>query len=283
MKFTTLISVDGLAQNLNDPDWVVVDCRFWLEDTEKGRQDYHESHIPGAIYAHLDEDLSSKNLPGTTGRHPLPDVKQFAACLGSWGIGRKTQVIAYDDRGGMIAVRLWWLLKWLGHETVAVLNGGSPAWVAEGQLVTIDNPKRASQNFVPEPQNFMIATSDDILQEFGDPGYKLVDSRTPERYRGENEPIDPVAGRIPGASNYFWGNNLDSKDYFQFKDVLRGRFETHFEGIPTENVTFYCGSGVTGAHNILAVAHSGIGIPKLYAGSWSHWITDPARPIMTGD
>ncbi len=283
MKFTTLISVEGLAQYLGDPNWVVVDCRFWLDDTEKGRIDYQISHIPGALYAHLDEDLSARIIPGQTGRHPLPDVEILAARFASWGIGNQSQVVVYDDRGGMIAARLWWLLRWLGLEAVAVLDGGFPAWVAAGQAVTADVATPGPQEFVPQMQAEMVLTAEDVLRYFGDAGRLLVDSRAPERYRGETEPIDPVAGRIPGAINYFWGQNLDSKNHFELKDVLRGRFDNLFEDIPAQNVTFYCGSGVTAAHNALAVAHAGLGMPKIYAGSWSEWITDPERPIGRGE
>jgi thiosulfate/3-mercaptopyruvate sulfurtransferase len=282
MTYNTLISVNELAQYIDESNWIVVDCRFWLDNTEKGQQDYKVSHIPGALYAHLDKDLSGEIIPGRTGRHPLPDVDHFAARLGSWGIGKDTQVIVYDDRGGMIAVRLWWMLRWLGHDSVAVLNGGYPAWIAEGYPITSDYPKLESKIFIPKPQKSMLATAEDILEIFGDPGYLLVDSRAPERYRGEIEPIDPIAGRIPGAINYFWENNLDSQDRFELNDILRGRFVSMFKDIPPERVIFYCGSGVTSAHNVLAVFRSGMGIPKIYAGSWSHWITDPERPILTG-
>jgi thiosulfate/3-mercaptopyruvate sulfurtransferase len=282
MKFRTLISVEGLAQFLEDPNWAVVDCRFWLDDTEKGRLDYKKAHIPGAIYAHLDEDLSGPVVPDETGRHPLPDVDRLAQKLGSWGIGPETQVVAYDDRGGMIAARLWWLLRWLGHETVAVLDGGYPAWVAEGHPITGEVPSPEPRNFTPALQPELVLTAKDVLQRFGDPGSILVDSRARERYRGEEEPIDPVAGRIPGAVNYFWNDNLDPKGHMQLKQVLRGRFESLFGDVPVERVTFYCGSGVTAAHNALAVAHSGLGMPRIYAGSWSEWIADPERPIATG-
>lgn len=283
MKFTTLISVEGLAQFLDDPNWVIVDCRFWLDDTEKGRLDYHVSHIPGAVYAHLDEDLSGPVVVGKTGRHPLPDLDRFAQKLGSWGIGNATQVVVYDDRGGMIAGRLWWLLRWSGHETVAVLDGGIPAWMEEGHIVTTEVPSPEPKIFTPEIQPEMVLTAEDVLRNFGDPGCILVDSRAPERYRGEQEPIDPVAGRIPGAVNYFWSKNLDSKGHMELKQVLRGRFETLFGDIPVDRVTFYCGSGVTAAHNALAVAHSGLGMPRIYAGSWSEWIADPERPIVMGN
>jgi len=283
MKFTTLISVAGLAQFLDDPNWVVVDCRFWLEDTEKGRLDYRDAHIPGAVYAHLDEDLCGPVVDGRTGRHPLPEVVEFAQKLGSWGIGPGIQVVVYDDRGGMFAARLWWMLRWLGHEAVAVLDGGYPAWVEAGNGITDAIPGPEPQIFVPNPQPEMLVTAADVLLDFGDPGYILFDSRAPERYRGEEEPIDPVAGHIPGALNYPWPSNLDPYGHIQLKQVLRGRFETLFGDVPAERVTFYCGSGVTAAHNVLAVAHAGLGMSRLYGGSWSEWIADPERPITTGE
>jgi thiosulfate/3-mercaptopyruvate sulfurtransferase len=282
MNFTTLISVEGLAQFLNNPEWVVIDCRFWLEDTEKGRLDYLESHIPGSFYAHLDEDLSGLKIPGVTGRHPLPEIDDLVKRFGAWGIGNHTQVVAYDDRGGMIAARLWWLFNWLGHEKIAVLDGGFQAWVAEGNSVSAEIPNATPNIFNPDIKPNLLVTAEDILRNFGDPGYQVVDSRASDRYRGEIEPIDPVAGRIPGAINYFWGENLNSDGHFRAKDVLRGRFATLFESVPANYVTFYCGSGVSSAHNVLAVAHSGMGLAKLYIGSWSHWITDPDRPVTTG-
>jgi thiosulfate/3-mercaptopyruvate sulfurtransferase len=283
MKFKTLISVEGLAKFLGEPDWVVVDCRFSLDDTECGRREYAQAHIPGAVYAHLDEDLSDTIIPGKTGRHPLPQIDRFSQKLGGWGIGADTQVVVYDDNGGMVAARLWWLLRWLGHEYVAVLDGGFPAWTGAKQKVTDEITKPNPQTFIPQLQPEMVFTSDDILRYFGDPGHLLIDSRSPERFRGEIEPIDPVAGRIPGAFNYFWGTNLDMKAHFQLKQVLRGRFESMFGDIPPEQVTFYCGSGVTAAHNVLAVTHSGLGMPRMYAGSWSEWILDSNRPITKGE
>lgn len=283
MKFSTMISVEGLAQFINEPNWVIVDCRFWLDDTEKGRLAYQDAHIPGAVYAHLGEDLAGPVVRGETGRHPLPEVDRCAQKLGSWGIGPESQVIVYDDRGGMIAARLWWMLRWLGHENVALLDGGFPAWVAAGHPVTDEVPTPKPQQFAPDLQSEMLFTADDVLMHFGAPGSLLVDSRAPERYRGEAEPIDPVAGRIPGAVNYFWAANLDTHGHMQLKQVLRGRFEALLGDIPAERVTFYCGSGVTAAHNALAVAHAGLRMPRIYAGSWSDWIADPERPIATGE
>ena len=265
-----------------DPNWKIIDCRFWLEDTLKGQQDYSNSHIPGSIYADLDKDLSGKIVPGQTGRHPLPEIDSFSALLGSWGINNQTQVVAYDDRGGMIAGRLWWLLRWLGHEKIAVLDGGFTKWIEEAYPVSDEITKMINKTFKPNINSKLINTHDEILRQFGDPGYLLVDSRAPERYRGEIEPIDPIAGRIPGAKNYFWKNNLDPEGCFYSKDVLRGRFSSFIGNIPPQNVTFYCGSGVTSALNVLAMFHAGLGMPKLYVGSWSHWISDSERPILSG-
>jgi thiosulfate/3-mercaptopyruvate sulfurtransferase len=283
MIFKTLISVEGLAQYYRNPDWRVVDCRFWLENTSKGRLDYDKAHIPGAVYADLDNDLSGEVIPGETGRHPLPSIEEFVSRVNSWGIDSNTQVIVYDDRGGMIAARLWWMLRWLGHEAVALLNGGYTNWVEGNLLVANEVQVPLPKIFKPNLNNNLITTENDILLNFGDPRHALVDSRSPERYRGEIEPIDPVAGRIPGAYNYFWKNNLDSNNCFKIKAILRGRFETLIGNVPVKNVTFYCGSGVTSAHNILALNHAGLGMAKLYVGSWSQWITDKERPIVVGD
>jgi thiosulfate/3-mercaptopyruvate sulfurtransferase len=282
MKFTTLISVEGLAQFINEPNWVVIDCRFSLDDPSRGRKAYREAYIPGAFYAHLNDDLSSPVVAGKTSRHPLPDVDLISERFGSWGIDSQTQVVVYDDSGGMFAVRLWWMLRWLGHESVAVLDGGYPAWVEAGYPVNNVIPSPVTKTFSPKLQSEMLVTAEDVLRNFGDPGYLLIDSRGPERYRGEIEPIDPVAGHIPGAINYPFASNIDTKGHVQLKQVLRGRFETLFRDVPAERVTFYCGSGVTAAHNVLAVAHAGLGMPRMYAGSWSEWITDPERPITTG-
>lgn len=282
MDFKTLISVEGLSKFLHEPNWIIVDCRFSLDDPDQGYLDYQESHIPGAIYTHLDNELCGDIISGQTGRHPLPEIDVISTTFGSWGIDKYSQVVAYDDEGGMFAGRFWWLLQWLGHERVAVLDGGLQAWIDGGHDVTNVVPNIKPKTFNPSPRKDMITTVDALLSHMGDPSYLLVDSRAPERYWGTFEPIDPVAGRIPGAVNYYWLNNLDPRGFFVTKDILRGRFETLFQGIPTNNVTFYCGSGVTAAHNVLATAHSGLGMSRIYPGSWSHWILDPERPIMKG-
>ncbi|MBU0512199.1 MAG: sulfurtransferase [Chloroflexi bacterium] len=279
MTYTTLISTTELAQQLDTTAWAIIDCRFWLDDTEKGRRDYRKSHIPGAIYAHLDEDLSVPKLPGVTGRHPLPPVDEFAARLGALGIGPGVQVVVYDDRAGAMAARLWWMMRWLGHEAVALLDGGFPAWLRDGLPVTAAPSAPQPHTFAPHPRPELLITTADVLARFGDPAYALFDSRAPERYRGEVEPIDPVAGHIPGAVSAPFAENLDADDNFKSTAALRSRFVTLMRGLPAEGVAFYCGSGVTSAHNVLAVAHAGLGEACLYVGSWSEWIADPERPI----
>ena len=260
---------------------MIVDSRFWLEDTEKGRRDYLAGHIPGAVYAHVDEDLSGNPLPGMTGRHPLPPIEEFAAKLSAWGIDSTVQVVVYDDRGGIIACRLWWMLRWLGHQAVAVLDGGFPRWEREGLPTTLDFPIQQPRLFEPHPQRGKVVNADDILARFGDPRYLLIDGRAPERYRGEMEPIDLVAGHIPGAVNVPFAENLDENGNFKSKKELQIRFKNFLGSIPAERVANYCGSGVTCVHNILAMLHVGLGEGQLYLGSWSDWLTDPEHPIAT--
>ncbi len=283
MDYKTLISPADLHSHLNDPNWVIVDCRFWLDDTEKGRRDYLEAHIPGALYAHVDEDLSAPVVPGETGRHPLPPVDDFSAKLGSWGIDSEVQVVVYDDKGGAIASRLWWMLKWMGHGAAAVLDGGWPAWLREELPTTNKVQATKKRTFDPDVRAELVVDADEILAHFGDPSYRLIDSRSPERYSGEEELIDTVGGHIPGAVSYPFQRNLDIDENFIVKEFLKGRFHVVLDGVPAVRTIFYCGSGVTAAQNILAVTHAGLGMPRLYAGSWSDWITDPERPIATGE
>ncbi|MCB0192320.1 MAG: sulfurtransferase [Anaerolineae bacterium] len=279
MPYTTLISAAELAENLSKPNWVVVDCRFMLNNTEQGRRDYQESHITGAVYAHLDEDLSGPIIPGQTSRHPLPDIDRFTQTLSSWGIDNTTQVIAYDGGGGAIAARLWWMLRWLGHNAVAVLDGGWASWLKSGYPVNSGLETNSPAMFTPHPRPELVLDADAVDTIRTDPAYRLADSRNADRYRGENETIDPVAGHIPGAISLPFANNLDSNQQFLPAGELRRRFEKALEGTPTEQTVFYCGSGVTAAHNVLAMAHAGLGEARLYAGSWSEWITDPNRPV----
>ncbi|WP_026369969.1 sulfurtransferase [Kallotenue papyrolyticum] len=282
MSFTTLIDSATLAAHLDDPDWAIVDCRFALDQPARGRQAYLQAHIPGAVYAHLDEDLSGPIVPGRTGRHPLPSVEDAARTFGRWGIDERTQVIAYDDAGGAFAARLWWLLRWLGHNAVAVLDGGWPRWLAEGRPARNGVEQRAPRRFVPRPRPELVVTAEEVLHRLHDAHVPIIDARAPERYRGEVEPIDPVAGHIPGARNAPYSANLAPDGRFLPPAQLAERWRAVLGTAPAEQAILYCGSGVTAAHNALALAHAGLGLPRLYAGSWSEWITDATRPIERG-
>lgn len=282
MIYTTLITTADLAAHLKNPDWAVFDARFWLADAERGRRDYEHSHLPGAIYAHLNDDLSGPVIPGQTGRHPLPDIDAIARFFAQHGVDDRVQVVAYDDAGGMMAVRVWWLLRWLGHTAVAVLDGGWPKWLAEARPVTDRVQHRAPRAFTPRVQPDWWWTTEEVAQRARDSAYKILDARNADRYRGENETIDPVAGHIPGAISAPYADNLNPDGTFKPIEALRARFESLLGQTPAERTACYCGSGVSAAHNILAMEHAGLGIARLYAGSWSEWIVDPARPIATG-
>lgn len=282
MSYTTLISTAALAENLENPNWVVVDCRFALDNAARGEADYQVSHIPGAVYAHLDHDLSSPVVRGVTGRHPLPDVDALIQKLGAWGIDSSVQVVAYDDNVGGFAARLWWLLQWLGHENVAVLDGGWARWNAEGRAASSSVEARQPRVFSANIRSDMTADAPDVLAVLNQPGYRVLDARAPERYRGDVEPIDPVAGHIAGALSAPYMGNIGADGTFLPPDALKQRFEAIFAGTPSDHVVCYCGSGVTAAHNVLAIRHAGLGDVKLYPGSWSEWITDPARPTAKG-
>jgi thiosulfate/3-mercaptopyruvate sulfurtransferase len=281
--YQTLISASELAQKLAAPDWAIVDCRFYLGESERGRQDYIQAHIPGAVYAHLNEDLSGELVPGKTGRHPLPAIETFAQTLSNWGIDARVQVVAYDASGGsMAAARLWWMLRWLGHDAVAVLDGGWQHWQSAGYPVASGVEHRAAVPFIPHVRGELGVTTDEVAALLEDPSIRLVDVRSGERYRGEQEPIDPVAGHIPGAVNAPFSETLDATGRFLPPHELQAYFRRVLGDTAPERAIFYCGSGVTSAQELLALAHAGLGAGRLYAGSWSEWITDPARPTAKG-
>lgn len=282
MSYTTLISTADLAAHLDDPDWAVVDCRFNLADVIEGRRDYESGHIAGAVFADLDHDLSGTVQPGKTGRHPLPEVGDAAEVLSRLGIDRDVQVVAYDDRGGMTAGRLWWVLRWLGHENVAVLDGSWTIWQQEGRPTRAGIEGRLPRAFVPRVRWELAVDAGEVDRLRTDPGYLVVDSRAADRYRGENETIDPVAGHIPGAVSAPYFDNLGPDGRFLPAEELRARFESLLGDVPDDNAVFYCGSGVTAAHNVLAMTHAGLPTPRLYPGSWSEWIADGTQPIATG-
>ena len=280
--YTTLISADQLAASLDNANVSIFDCRFSLADTNAGRNAYKEGHIPGAIYAHLDDDLSGEIVPGKTGRHPLPALGEITATFSKWGIDKQVQVVAYDDKGGMIASRLWWMLKWLGHEAVAVLDGGWQAWQVNGHPVSSEIVQPEPRNFSASPQDEMILPLQDMIEKSAAEQALILDARAAERYRGETEPIDPVAGHIPAAISAPFAMNLDEQGYFLSPEKLKARFEALLGKVPAEEAVCYCGSGVSGCHNLLAATHAGIKGIKLFPGSWSEWIVDPQRPVATG-
>jgi thiosulfate/3-mercaptopyruvate sulfurtransferase len=276
--FTTIISTEELAAHLGDPGWAIVDCRFDLAKPEWGFESYQAAHIPGSGYAHLDRHLAGKITP-ETGRHPLPDVNEMADRLGTWGIGENTQVVVYDTSGGAFAVRLWWLLRFFGHRQAAVLDGGFQKWQREGHPVASGVERRPPADFIPHPAWNMLVDAAEVERIRQDPGYRLVDARTEERYRGEREPIDPVAGHIPGAINRFHGMNLSPEGVFLSPDTLRAQFRKLIGDTSPENVVVYCGSGVTSIHHILAMEMADMPGARLYVGSWSEWICDRKRQI----
>ena len=282
MAHNALIAAADLAANYEDADWAIIDCRFALSDTGHGRRGYWASHIPGALYAHLDEDLSGPIVPGKTGRHPLPDPSALAKTFSGWGIDESVQVIAYDDSGGAMAARLWWLLRWLGHDAVAVLDGGWPLWQANGFPVTSDVVSRPSRVFTPRERGDMVVTTQTLLSRLHSPGLALFDARGADRYRGENETIDPVAGHIPGSRSAPYAENLQADGRFRSAQELRRRFDALLDGVPAEEAIFYCGSGVTAAHDLLALVYASLGDARFYAGSWSEWIADAKRPTAVG-
>ncbi|WP_164964234.1 sulfurtransferase [Rubrivivax sp. JA1026] len=278
MSFTTLVSAEDLR---TAPAGVVVlDCGFDLGDPAAGERAFAAGHLPGAIYAHLERDLSGPKGDGRRGRHPLPTREAFAATVGAWGITPETQVVCCDAQGGPYAARAWWMLKWLGHEKVAVLDGGPAAWTAAGgELVSSATAPAAGAPYPLSPEPAMpTITAESLLAALGH--VRLVDARAGERFRGEVEPIDPVGGHIPGATNRCFKDNLQADGRFKPAATLRAEFERW--ATPAEQVVLQCGSGVTACHNLLAMAHAGFEGMRLYPGSWSEWCRDPARPIARG-
>jgi thiosulfate/3-mercaptopyruvate sulfurtransferase len=286
MVFKTLIDVDSLQELLGRPRLAVVDCRFDLMNPEAGRQAYLRAHIPGARYADLNRDLSAPVGPHT-GRHPLPQPEVFAGRLGAMGIGNDTQVVAYDEANGSIAARLWWMLRWLGHDAAAVLDGGFKAWTARGGALQSGEAdpaaaERVTRHFTPRLDAGSVVSTAELERALQDPKAVLVDARAQDRYAGAVEPIDPVAGHIPGAVNHPFTANLGADGRFLPAAELKRRWQERLPGGDLENLVAMCGSGVTACHNLLSLEVAGLTGGKLYAGSWSEWIRDPRRPIARG-
>jgi thiosulfate/3-mercaptopyruvate sulfurtransferase len=276
--YTTLVSPHELASHLGERDWIVCDCRHDLADYEAGRRAYSKSHIPGARFLHLDEDLSGPKT-GVNGRHPLPHPLTFTLRLGALGIDDSKQVVAYDASGGCYAARLWWMLRWVGHTAVAVLDGGWLAWVERGLPVTAEKPAIQPTAYTLHLCPELAVDADYVLAHANDSRIALVDARSPDRFRGENETLDPVAGHIPGAINRFFKSNLDAGGHFKAPEALRPEFDELLGARAPSDVVQQCGSGVTACHNLLAMEHAGLRGSRLYPGSWSEWVSDPSRPV----
>ena len=280
--YKTLIDPSTLSKHLHDPDWVVIDCRFDLANPDKGEEWYREGHIPGARYAHLDRHLSGPKT-GTNGRHPLPDAETLCKTFSALGISNGKQVVAYDADSAMYAARLWWMLRWMGHDAVAVLDGGLALWQREGHPVRGGVESSTVGHFKGAPRPGWRLTVDEVAALVGDRSRLLVDSRTPDRYRGIGETLDKVGGHIPGAANYFFQQNLAADKTFKDADDLQTQWAPILEGRDPKDVVVYCGSGVTACHNLLALEHAGIHGVKIFPGSWSEWSADPSRPVATTD
>ncbi len=281
MNDQTLVDSARLAEHLQDSEWIVFDLRFSLTDQDYGRRAYAAGHVPGARFLDVEQDLSGPVTPAT-GRHPLPDAAELVEKLGAWGVGDGSQVVVYDDAGGGYAVRLWWLLRWLGHRSVALLDGGFPDWVSAEQPVSRALPRRPRRRFTGQRDDTLWLAGGDMEQALGSSRYRVFDARSCERFRGEVEPVDPVAGHIPGAVSMPYSDNLDSQGKFRPADALKKRFQAKMGGVAPENVIHMCGSGVTAVHNMLAMEIAGLPGSRLYPGSWSEWIRRGHRPVRAG-
>lgn len=280
MVYKTLISTEELQNQLNRDDTIIVDCRFDLGDPNAGFEAYQTAHIPNAVYAHLDNDLSSPPTD-STGRHPLPNPDVFKETLSAWGIDAKKQVVVYDQFHGAFAGRLWWMLHYLGHEAVAVLDGGFPKWEKENRPTESGVHQNAPTMFEGNPQAGWTVSVEEVEANIKHPQFKLIDARSPDRFRGENETIDPAGGHIPGAINHFFGNNVDENGVMKSPEALKQQFEALLDQQAPSETVFYCGSGVSACQNLLAMSHAGLEGAKLYVGSWSEWLKEPNRPIST--
>ena len=282
-RYTTLISAANLAELLaaSADSVAVFDCRFDLVDTGAGEAAYATGHLPGAQYLHLDRDLSGRKT-GKNGRHPLPSRDALVAALVDRGLKHGQQVVVYDAHGGMYAARLWWLLRWLGHDSVAVLDGGMQAWEAAGEPLTTDVSRIPVGNFRAQPPLEVTVDAQSVLTNVTSRARIVIDARSPDRYRGENETLDRVGGHIPGALNHFFKDNLTAEGRFKSGHELRETFSALLGDTEPNRVILQCGSGVTACHNALAMEIAGLHGAALYPGSWSEWSADPARPIATG-
>jgi thiosulfate/3-mercaptopyruvate sulfurtransferase len=276
--YQTIVSTEIASAHIDDPDWAFIDCRFDLLKPDWGLAEYRSAHVAGAVYADLNQDLSSPVTP-QTGRHPLPESSAIVNRFSSWGIGPRTQVVMYDAAGGTFAARLWWLLKYYGHIRAAVLDGSMGKWLSENRPMRSGVESRPSVQFEGSPNPGMWVSTAEVETLRRDPSFMLIDARASARFHGEQEFIDPIAGHIPGAVNRFTAANLTKDGIFLPPDRLKAEFTTLLGSLPPANAIFYCGSGVTSCHHLLAMEHAGLPGARLYPGSWSEWIRDPNRPI----
>jgi thiosulfate/3-mercaptopyruvate sulfurtransferase len=274
-------SIVTAAELAAHPHWRVFDCRHDLAQPALGAQRHAEGHIPGALHAHIDNDLSGA-MTGSNGRHPLPERDAFVAWLGRVGLRPDDQVVAYDNAGAAFAVRLWWLLRWVGHRAVAVLDGGIEAWSDEGRPLETETRRPTATSYEPAAGTQPSVDADYVLRHIGRPDTVVIDARAAGRFAGQVETIDPVAGHIPGARNRPYAANLDAQGRFKPADVLRAEFAALLGGAPADAVVAQCGSGVTACHHLLALHIAGLNGARLYPGSWSEWCSDPARPVAVG-
>ncbi|MEE4575248.1 sulfurtransferase [Pseudomonas alliivorans] len=283
MSIAQLIGPEQLAVRQQTPGLVILDCRFALEDPDYGQRSYAQGHIDGARFADLNRDLSGPVVKGRTGRHPLPDPATLVERLRTWGIRNDSDIVLYDDGPGMYAARAWWLLAWLGkREGVYLLDGGLKAWHAAGLPLSLDAPRGETGDFTGEPDMSLVLNASRLQGRLGRPEMTLIDARAEARFRGEVEPIDPIAGHIPGAQCAAFNENLGPDGRFLPPEQLKQRFAEQLQGRPAQSLVSYCGSGVTACHNLFALCLAGYPLGTLYAGSWSDWITDPTREIATG-
>ncbi len=284
MSLAQLISPSELAGRPAGPERLLLDCRFALDDLAYGQRSYAEGHIPGAVFADLERDLSGAIVKGLTGRHPLPDPQQLIDRLRAWGLNNDSEVILYDDGPGAFAAHAWWLLVWLGkRDKVFLLDGGLKAWREAGLPLDKAVPEPNAGSFTGHADGKLVLNAEQVQQRLNDPQLTLLDARALPRFRGEVEPIDPVAGHIPGAQCAVFTDNLGSDGRFLPTEQLRARFAAQLGNRPADGVVAYCGSGVTACHNLFALSLAGYPLAPLYAGSWSEWITDPSRPVATSD
>lgn len=282
MNFSTLVSSAQLAQHINDPNWVIFDCRFTLSDPDSGHRAYLAGHIPSARYANLNNDFSAEVTP-LSGRHPLPDPQLLASKLSRWGVNGSKQIVVYDDSFGSMASRMWWVLRWLGHPSVALLDGGVQRWIRDGHPITTEIPAITPAEFIAQPDNSMWVDANCIEEALRSDKCLIIDARSEERFSGEREALDKVAGHIPGSINYPFEDNLDMGGTYMSAQELKEAYLDLLNGVEPERVVHMCGSGVTACHSIIAMEHAGLTGTRLYPGSWSEWITDPGRPVETGE